>query len=204
MTEEVRDHWWWRPGWRKGRSFYTWHITFADQPEAARLVASYQELMESLPTVDPVPLQWLHLTLQGVGFTDRVPLSDLDRIIAATRTRCAALEPITVTIGPAQVNPETVRLPVQPIEQLEHLRTTIRAAIADVWGPGSVPEGTGLIPHVSLGYWHAGGPAAPLVDLLAASPEYTAELTISHLSLIDLNRDRRMYEWTEVATIPLG
>jgi hypothetical protein len=26
--EMTRDHWWWRPGWHKGRSFYTWHITF--------------------------------------------------------------------------------------------------------------------------------------------------------------------------------
>lgn len=204
MTEEVRDHWWWRPGWREGRSFYAWHITFTDQPEAARLVSAYRELMDSLPTVNPVPVQWLHLTLQGVGFTDRVERGELDQIIAATRARCAGLAPITVTIGPAQVNPETVQLPVRPIEQLEELRATIRAAIADVWGPDSVPEGTGLVPHVSLGYWHTGGPAAPLVDVLTATPEHTAEMTISRVTLIDLNRDRRMYEWTEVASVPLG
>lgn len=42
MTETVHDHWWWRPGWRLGRSFYASHITFTDQPEAARLVASYR------------------------------------------------------------------------------------------------------------------------------------------------------------------
>ncbi|MEV4362688.1 hypothetical protein [Nonomuraea sp. NPDC049625] len=30
---ETRGHWWWRPGWRVGRSFYTWHILVEDQPE---------------------------------------------------------------------------------------------------------------------------------------------------------------------------
>lgn len=42
----MRNHWWWRPGWRSGRSFYTWHITFADQPEARRLHAAYGPTLE--------------------------------------------------------------------------------------------------------------------------------------------------------------
>jgi 2'-5' RNA ligase len=204
MTEDVRDHWWWRPGWRQGRSFYAWHITFTDQPEVARLVSSYQELIDRLPTITPVPLQWLHLTLQGVGFTDRVDCRELDEILTASRVRCAGLKPVTVTMGPARVSRETVELPVEPVEDLQELRTTLRAAIADVWGPDSVPEGNGLVPHVSLGYWHTDGPAAPLVDVLAAGPAYTAEVTISRVTLIDLNRDRRMYEWTEVGSVPLG
>ncbi|MGH3777668.1 MAG: hypothetical protein ACRDRR_18385 [Pseudonocardiaceae bacterium] len=41
MTETaqfMRDHWWW-PGWRVGRSSYTWHVTFDDQPAVHRLAA---------------------------------------------------------------------------------------------------------------------------------------------------------------------
>ena len=204
MFEEVRDHWYWRPGWRKGRSFYTWHITFADQPGATRLVTAYQPLIDALPGITPVPLKWLHLTMQGVGFADRVELRDLDAIIEAAESRCAAASPFTVTIGPAQVDPETVQLPVRPVEPLQDLRNRIRAAIADVWGPDSTPELPDLRPHISLGYWNQPAPAAPLINALTAHPEHTAELMISSISLINLNRDHLTYEWSEVAPILLG
>ncbi|HEU4947042.1 MAG TPA: 2'-5' RNA ligase family protein [Kribbella sp.] len=204
MIEEVRDHWWWRPGWRQGRSFYTWHITFADQPEIARLLASYRPVIDRLPGITPVPLQWLHLTMQGVGFTDRVDRRDVDVIVSAARARCAELGSFTATIGPARVDHETVLMPVRPVEPLQELRNTIRTAIADVWGPDAVPEYPGLRPHVSLGYWHQSGPAAPRRDVLASSSEHTAEVRVKAISLIELNRDRRMYEWQEVASVLLG
>ena len=47
----MRDHWWWRPGWRVGRSFYTWHVTFADQTAVAGLVADYAPVLERLPSL---------------------------------------------------------------------------------------------------------------------------------------------------------
>lgn len=203
MFDEVRDHWYWRPGWRKGRSFYTWHLTFADHPEAARLVTAYQPLLDKLPGITPVPLQWLHLTMQGVGFTDRVELRDVDAIVEAAHSRCAALSPFNVTIGPAQVDPETIQLPVRPVEPLQDLRNRIRAAIADVWGPDSTPELPELRPHISLGYWNQPAPAAPLIDALATTTKHTADLTVSSITLIDLNRDHHMYEWTDVASVHL-
>jgi 2'-5' RNA ligase len=203
--EPMRDHWWWRPGWRVGRSFYTWHVTFTGQPAAAQLVADYAPVLERLPQLDPVPLEWLHLTMQGIGFTDEVDRSDVDRIVDAARKRCAELEPFTVTIGPARVDPETIQMPVQPVEPLAALRHAIRAAIGDVWGAENVPEpADGYRPHVSLGYSNTAGSADPVADALAHHGEHVAEVTVSAVSLIDLNRDRKAYEWAEVATASLG
>ena len=31
----VRNHWYWRPGWRAGRHFYACHITLDKQPSYA-------------------------------------------------------------------------------------------------------------------------------------------------------------------------
>jgi 2'-5' RNA ligase len=201
----MRDHWWWRPGWKAGRSFYTWHITFADQPGAQRLVADYTPVLASLPQLDPVPTRWLHLTLQGVGFTDEINRHDVNRIVDAARTRCAELEPFTVTIGPAHVDPETIQMPARPLEPLAGLRKAIRAAIGDVWGPGNVPEPeTGFRAHVSLGYSNAAGRAEPIAETLRTHGGHTGEVTVSTVSLIDLNRDRKAYEWTDVATVDLG
>lgn len=203
--EPMRDHWWWRPGWRVGRSFFTWHVTFVGQPGACRLVAGYAPVLAELPVLDPVPIEWLHLTLQGVGFTDEVDRGDVDRIVAAARERCAGLKPFTITIGPAHVEPETIRAPARPLEPLAGLRRAIRAAIGDVWGPQNVPEpADGFRAHVSLGYSNAAGPAEPVAASLRTHTEHMAEVTVTSVSLIDLNRDREAYEWTDVAAVRLG
>jgi 2'-5' RNA ligase len=203
--EPMRDHWWWRPGWRVGRSFYTWHVTFAEQAEAARLVADYAPVLAELPVLDPVPLRWLHLTMQGIGFTDEVSRGDVDRIISAAQKRCADLEPFAVTIGPANVDPETIQMPVRPVEALAVVRQAIRDAIGDVWGQDNVPEqAEGWRAHVSLGYSNSAGPAEPVAAALAAHGEHTAEVTVDAVSLIDLNRDRKAYEWSDIGFVLLG
>jgi 2'-5' RNA ligase len=203
--EEMRDHWWWRPGWRVGRSFYTWHVTFADQPAAARLVDDYAPVLDALPQLDPVPLRWLHLTMQGLGFTDQIARADVDRIVAAVEKRCAGLLPVEVRIGPAHVDPETIQMPVHPADPLAGVRAAVREGIADVWGGERVPEAAdGWRPHVSLGYSNSAGPAGPVAGALNAGGGHTADLIVSSVSLIDLNRDNRMYEWLDVATVVFG
>jgi 2'-5' RNA ligase len=203
--EQMRDHWWWRPGWRVGRSFYAWHITFTDQPAAAQLVADYAPVLAQLPQLEPVPLEWLHLTMQGIGFTDEVDRAEVDRIVDAAHKRCAELEPFAVTIGPARVDPETIQMPVRPAESVGAVRQAIRSAIGDVWGAENVPEPAGgYRPHVSLGYSNSSGPAEPIAEALERHGERIAEVTVSAVSLIDLNRDQRAYEWTETASVPLG
>ncbi|AXX28491.1 hypothetical protein APASM_1126 [Actinosynnema pretiosum subsp. pretiosum] len=165
----------------------------------------YAPVLGQLPMLDPVPVKWLHLTLQGTGFTDEVSRGDVDQIVEAARTRCAALKPFALTIGPAHVDPETIQMPGRPLEPVAKLRLAIRAAIGDVWGVGNVPEREdGFRAHVSLGYSNAAGPAEPVRDALTAHPGTTAEVTVSSVSLIDLNRDHKAYEWTDVALVPLG
>lgn len=43
----------------------------------------------------------------------------------------------------------------------------------------------------------------PAVDELAHRPDHSAETTITNASLIELNRDNKMYERTEIATAHL-
>jgi hypothetical protein len=57
---DMRNHWWWRPGWRQGRRMYTWHVTFGDQPRLHKIVTSYQNALARMPGLDLIPLPWLH------------------------------------------------------------------------------------------------------------------------------------------------
>lgn len=88
---------------------------------------------------------------------------------------------------------------------MTRLRSALREAIAQVWGSAAVPDNAeGFRPHVSLAYSNAAGPSDTLAARLAAHPPSSAEITVDHVSLIDLNRDQRAYEWTNVAPANLA
>jgi 2'-5' RNA ligase len=162
-------------------------------------------MLARLPMLDPVPVRWLHLTTQGIGFTDEVDRADVEAIVKAAQTRCARLTSFKATVGPPSVDSEAVKMDARPVKRLVDLRSNIRDAIADIWGRDRVPEpAEGWRPHVSLSYSNAAGPAQPIADALAAHPPQSTEFTISAVSLIKLNRDRRMYEWDDVAAVRLG
>jgi hypothetical protein len=65
-----------------------------------------------------------------------------------------------------------------------------------------VPEAAQWAPHVSVAYASADGPAAPVAAALAGLQAATAILPA--LDLIRLGRDRHVYEWEAVESIPLG
>jgi 2'-5' RNA ligase len=204
VSRHMRDHWWWRPGWRIGRSMYTFHVTFAAQPRLHDLVAVYQDALASLPGLDPIPMQWLHLTMQGIGFSDEVPTQDIAAIAEAAQQHLAAQPPVPLVIGPALVDPEAIMLTVHPDAALDPVRAAVRAAIADVWGSSRVPEGEDWTPHISMAYSHTTDAAAPYIDAISTVSPAPAELTIPAIQLIELNRDTHLYQWVTRADVPLG
>src|SRR3954451_16803090 len=107
---QVRNHWYWRPGWSVATRFYTWHITFADQPAVVELANQYRPTLAGQPTLDVIPPQWLHLTMQGIGFVDKVETAHADAIVDAARRRCAELEPMDLTVGAPHVDPESIQI----------------------------------------------------------------------------------------------
>lgn len=202
--ERMINHWWWRPGWRVGRQFYTWHLTFADVPDVHRLARAYAPYLD-LPSLDLIPDTWLHLTMQGVGFVDEVDPGDVDKIVQAARIQLAQIEPFIISLGPTVVDDEVVRLEVAPVVPVRELRDRLRAAIVEVWGPDDVPEAAdGFTPHVSLAYSNREGDMAPIQAAASAVTPEPAIVTVTHADLILLNRDQQQYQWTTHAQVPLG
>lgn len=201
-TEEMRDHWWWRPGWQPGRRMYTWHVTFDGQTALHELIDAYQNRLAGLPGLDPIPRQWLHLTTQGIGFTDEVADTELDAIIQESRKRLAGVYPVTMTMGPAVVDPEVVRLEVEPADRLTPIRRALRQAIATVRGPDHVDEPDDWTPHVSVAYSNSAAPMAPIRDVLEP-PLEPVGVEIAGVQLIILSRDTHLYEWQTRAVVSL-
>jgi 2'-5' RNA ligase len=202
----MRNHWWWRPGMRPGRRVDTFYLTLGGLAAACELAAAARQRLAGLPGLDLVPDEWLHLTMQEVGFSDEVTGTDLAAIIAVARDGLAALAPATVTIGQPTVVGEGIICLVTPAGVLDPARDAVRAAISDVRGPDGVPEPAEWArwsPHMSLAYANADGPADAFEAALDGFTD-VATVTVGAVDLIRFGRDRQMYEWDTIARFPLG
>ncbi|MEU1624296.1 2'-5' RNA ligase family protein [Streptomyces sp. NPDC020096] len=199
----MANHWWWRPGWEPGRCFYTWHLTFQDATDVHRLADAYRRGLATVHGLDLVPDRWLHLTMQGLGFTDEVAEKDARAIVDAAAVRLAGIPAFDLTLDRPQITPEAIRWEARPGEPPAAVRSAIRSAIGDVWD--DVPErADGFAPHVSIAYSSSDGLAALVAEALTAVDEPPATARIESVELIMLNRDHQMYEWESFAGVPLG
>ncbi|MEC3997211.1 2'-5' RNA ligase family protein [Actinacidiphila sp. DG2A-62] len=199
----MANHWWWRPGWSVGRRFYTWHLTWDTEPDIHRFAEGYRQALAPAGGLDLIPNQWLHLTMQGVGFVEDITNSEVEAISQAAGARLARLDPFRLTFGTPVIDPEAILVPVQPAEPVRRLRSEVRAAIGEVLN--DVPESAdGFTPHVSLAYSNTEGPAAPHAAAVADAHVPPATALVTHADLIIIHRDHQMYEWTTVKQVRLG
>lgn len=181
---------------------YTWHFTFDGLDAVHGLASAYQDRLVSLPCLDLVPARWLHLTTQGVGFTDEVTEDEASAVVGAARERLKSVTARHVSIGPAKVTPEAILLDVSPAADLVPVRNELRAAITSVVGAERLIESPDWTPHVSVAYSNGNGSAAPFAEAVAG--RLTADAVLAELELIVLGRDQHCYEWATFASIVLA
>ncbi|MGH3319817.1 MAG: 2'-5' RNA ligase family protein [Streptosporangiaceae bacterium] len=168
------------------------------------LICSYQRVLSRLGGLDLIPSEWLHLTMQGVGFTDEVSSGDLSKIVDSAVRRLETIPPACLTFGPATIRTEAIVLPPTPAGDVRAIRTQIRAAIGDVWGHDSIPEPADRYePHLSLAYVNTPQQSQPIADALARVAVEAVTVTIDTAPLIVLRRDEHLYCWETFATVPL-
>ncbi|WP_369370601.1 2'-5' RNA ligase family protein [Promicromonospora sp. Populi] len=202
--DSMADHWWWRPGWHVGTRFYSWHITQDDQPEVRDLLHNYRDAIDTISTLDPVPDRWLHMTLQGVGHVSDVDPATLDSVTTAVADRLGHLAPVATTYQRVHISGEALILPPSDPEPFTDIRRAIRQGITDALG--ECPEAdVGFRAHVSAAYSNASADAAPIRKVLdRAQPLTPVQATYTHVALIRMHRDHRMYEWDTIRSVPLG
>ncbi|MEU5942445.1 2'-5' RNA ligase family protein [Micromonospora sp. NPDC047548] len=99
---------------------------------------------------------------------------------------------------------EAIAMPATPAQAVQQLRAATRIAIGRVVGEDQVPEDPRRYrPHVSVAYLTADGPAESDIRAVEAIEPESAAVRISHVDLIEMHRDRRVYEWSVVARLPL-
>jgi 2'-5' RNA ligase len=68
-------------------------MTLDDQPQLRELIAEYQQAINGMREIDPIPAQWLHLTMRGIGFVDEISPDELAALGDALGGELASLEP---------------------------------------------------------------------------------------------------------------
>ena len=154
LPPALRNHWWWRPGWMVGRHYYACHLTLDDQPQLRQLVSRYQQAIANQPGLDLIPTQWLHITMQGIGFTFEIGAAELHALADALTQELSKIGPPAVSFRYLTVHPEAIYLKAHPADVLYPLRARMYRAVIDVFGANSSPEDmpspSQFVPHVAL------------------------------------------------------
>jgi 2'-5' RNA ligase len=202
LPTTMASHWWQRPGRLPGRELYHWHMLFHYQPKVHELAAMAQERLAGLPGLDMVPRRWLHLTTLIVGFADEIPGDRIDAMTADARQRLAAIAPIPVTLGRVLYHPQAVALALEPLGALDPVLDAVRAATRAGGREGAIDTDP-WIPHISVAYSHASGPAAPVIEALGRWLPKT-EITVRSISLVAQTQVGRSWQWRQTADFQLS
>lgn len=173
------------------------------QEPLTQLVNQYQYGLFDLPGFDPVPLEWLHLLLSEVGFSDEIDEEQINDLITEARAQLDQLAPVELSVGQAVVYPESIVLPAEPAAALTELRMTLRNTAARVLPqqPEELPEADR---HLHIAYSTAEGPAAFARARLAATPITPVSIVVDRVHLVRLNRDHASNEWEVLTELPLN
>lgn len=200
---EMKNHWWWRPGWGVGTRFYAWHLTLDGQDDLHRLVDEYQAALANSPHLDPVPRQWRHITLTGMGHVHDVPDDLRDAAIENVRKAVTELGPLQATFHYASIFPEAIALGPDNPEAFTALQNAAQAATAKIV-PSADQHNPRYRAHVSAHYSNSEHVTGPVRHALDTAATQSAQSTFSTLDLIEMHRDHRMYEWKVVTRVPLA
>jgi hypothetical protein len=151
---------------------------------------------------------WLHLTMQGIGFTDEVSDRKINAITTRITERFAKLPRPLVTFARPAIRTEAIYLPASPANSFDELRSSAYGAIADVIGPERSPEPPWEMPqyrpHVNIAYVNSAGPAQPYIEALRKKTPEPVTVPIRSAAILTFHRDNRMYQWTTAVRLPIG
>lgn len=199
----MQDHWQ-RPGWTSGRRSYHWMLIFPDADDVRKLAGTCQRRLPSTG-LDLVPLDALHLTLGRIAFTDEISGSTATEVAQEARSRCRALAPLTLAVGPLAGSMGAIRFSVAPWSELFVLHRRLTTATRRVIGNCAVTTIENFRPHVSIAYANASLPVGaflPTMEQLRRLP--SAAATLSEATLVELRREDHTYRYEVVDRVVLG
>lgn len=201
--DRQRNHWWWRPGWRMGTRFLAFHITLEGQDELHALADSYAAQLQEFSSLDPIPRQWRHITLQGLGHVENISDAAVDDVLGQVADHLSDVPPIVSRFQRAAIFREAIALPPDNPAAFAQLRNAVRAGILDSIGEVTEAEDN-FRAHVSIAYSNRTADAQPIRKALDSAATTEAAARFDSIDLIEMHRDHQMYQWRVLRRLWLG
>jgi 2'-5' RNA ligase len=190
------DHWVWRPEWTPDRTCLYWYLTFRRDDLAAAVDESARRLVRATDWLDAVPLDWCHVTVADVGFTDELEQSDADDVAAAVSRALEGEDRLRLSFGPALTLRSAVALPAGPLDRLRALQARVRRTTSAQLGARHADVHRHLYwPHLSLGYVNRVVDADTASRFIRALPPLGMRVDVDALTLAAVTRRDHGYQW---------
>ncbi|WP_331718824.1 2'-5' RNA ligase family protein (plasmid) [Streptomyces sp. NBC_00161] len=192
--------------WPRGRGDLHWLITFPPRVVEETLTAPYREL-SSMPGLEPVPAEWMHLTLLHAGPEDQYTPEEIARVIELFRMGAASVPPFDVEFSRPSVGKVALEMagrPGAPSRRLWEIATQAFEEVAPKRWP-LIPEHHA--PHMSIAYGSSSAAKAnPAVMKVWLSDHGPGPVTLraEKAVLVSERHDGARITWTHLAEVPLG
>jgi 2'-5' RNA ligase len=204
--ERFRNIQWLHNHWSRPISprFYYWYLTFENYLELHSLARECQRAI-SFPYYDLTPPRELHLTLDRIAPDRDITPERLGAIEAAAILACGEISPFDVTVGYLGGTRGAIGFTVHPARPTRELRDTLRAATLSTY-PNAHVRGSEFHPHVAIAYANSDNvPATEIIEVVEKlNSAAQVSVTITHATLVLLERRPRSYAWQAVSRIPLA
>jgi 2'-5' RNA ligase len=145
------------------------------------------------------------MTLDRIAFGRDLASERLAAIEAAAISACSEIPSFDVAIGYLGGNRGAIGFTAYPAQPIRELRDTLRAATLSAY-PNAHAGHPEFHPHVAIAY--ANSDNVPATEVIAAVEKLHStarvSVTITHATLVLLERRPRSYAWQSVSRIPLA
>jgi 2'-5' RNA ligase len=200
---QMRDHWWLRPGWHPDSRMLAWHLTFEGESALHGRAQQAQQALAGIDALDPVPPEWLHLSLADFGATEDVTEDCVRQAINAAHEHISAVGPVELRFTRTVVLAESVVLMPDESPDLARVRAALRESVRQVRGAGAPSASDDFAPHVSVAYANSAADGADVVRALECAGLDDVGPVHPTLTLVEMHRDGRLYRWRPVSAFPL-
>jgi 2'-5' RNA ligase len=171
--------------WAGSRAF---HLLVLLQAHGIEL-QHVQDALRQLPGVELHPSAFLHITIQSLGFTDR--LDSVGDVFGALEKPLTQLPAFDLELGGLNALHSCAFLEVRPTHTLLALRTAVRHALGDAIQ--AIDPHPDYLFHLTVGYFDAAASIESLVAAIGPLRTHSAgRLHVNAVDLVALPTDQRI------------
>lgn len=186
-----------------GQGQLYWHVLLGEDPEARAIVQEAHDRLAGLPGLDLVPQKFIHLTTLVAGYSHEITDHQVKVMAEEATVQLSRIAPITVSLGRVLYHPEAVVLEARPADRLRPLLEAAKFATRAAIGRDGALAHAAWVPHVTVAYSSADGPAAPIIEALGKQlPE--RHITINNIHIVNQDGPETVWDWRPLARVQLG